>query len=606
MAPRVIGGGRASLAGGLVVVVAAASLGGGLGDYDLGLLTTAFVYGIAAVSLDLVWGYTGVADLGHALWFGIGALSVGIATTTVDDTGLVTAVAGTPLRYGLGVLLGMVAAALVAGVVARFSFSARGSAFYIAVVTLALSTIATTLYSQFPTWTGGDNGLFGFGAIDVPPSIWYYLALGVLALVTAGAVVLVRGDAGLVLKAVRDNELRARYLGINVERVKTVVFMLGAALAALAGGLYAVIFGLVSADLFSFLFATSMLVWVAVGGRGSVVGPVLGAVGLQLVGARLSEQFPSQWSLFQGLLFVLVVVFLPDGVLPPVARGLRRAVAGWLRVGVPRRLVPDPARGPARPISDPVIEVSGLRFGYGSLRVLRGVDLRVRRGELLCVVGPNGAGKSTLLSVLSDSALRVEGDVRFRLADDPAGGAGRPHGRYPPFRIARRGVSRKFQSPHLFAGLSVAETILLARCNGRLPSLLRRSTEVAVGPAVLDVIEATGLAGRDDDRAVTLAHGLTQGLEIACSAAARPQVMLLDEPTAGLTGHEREVIGGVLRRLVANGMTIILIEHDLDFVNQIADRVVVLHEGRIIEDGSPAEISASAVVRDAYLGAVAE
>lgn len=590
---------RLTVPAGLIAVAFFVVLGLVGSEYNAVLLTTAFIYGIAAVSLDLVWGYVGAPDLGHALWFGIGALTVGAMTTTTDKTGLVTSVHGGAGRYALAIVLGMLLAALLSGIVGIFSFSAKGSSFYIAVVTLALTTAATTLYSQFPTVTGGENGLFGFNPASVDVRVWYLMALAALALVTAGALVLVRSDVGLLLKAVRDNETRTRYLGYNVETVKTVAFMVGAAVAALAGGLLALITGLVSADLFSFLAATHMLVWVAVGGRGTIIGAVIGAVGLQLAGARLSAYFPTQWSLVEGLLFVLVVVFLPDGVLPSLARlgtrllGRDRAVAGE------RGIVADPAPRPPVPASSPVISVSGLRFGYGSLRVLRGIELRVRRGELLCVVGPNGAGKSTLLSVLADGNLAAEGTVHYEL------GAHTSHRRRPAHRIARSGVSRKFQAPQLFARLSVAETMLLARLGGRLPSFWRRTRAIPVPPAALDVLDATGLAGRDNERATALAHGLKQGLEIAAAVAGRPQVLLLDEPTAGLTHNERAVVGQVLKRLVQGGMTIILIEHDIDFVNQIADRVVVLHEGRIIEDGTPAEVSTSAVVRQAYLGTVA-
>jgi branched-chain amino acid transport system permease protein len=591
--------GTATLA---LVLAALAGLGQVLGSYDTGLFTTAFLFAIAATSLDLVWGFVGAPDLGHAMWFGIGALTVGAMTAVTDRTGLVISVHDAPWRYAVAVPLGMAIAAALAGLVAKFSFSAKGSPFYIAIVTLALSTVVTTLYSQFPRITGGDNGLFGFAISGVPARTWYYLTLAALALVVTGALILVRSDAGLLLRAVRDNGSRARYLGANVERVKIVTFMLGAALAAFAGGLYGLMAGLVSADLFSFLFATEMLVWVSVGGRGTIIGPVLGAIGLHLAGARLSEDFPTQWALIEGLLFVVVVVFLPDGVLPTasawLSRLVRRAtpIAG-LVTRSERRLTAHTGGRPDLPTGTPVVTCSGVHFGYRSLLVLRGVELRVERGELLCIVGPNGAGKTTLLSVLADGGLPITGEIHFNLG---SGG----HGRRAPHRLARAGVSRKFQAPHLFGTLSVAETLLLARANGRLPSLWRRSRSVAVGPSVLDVVEATGLAGRDNDLGGTLAHGLKQGLELAAAVASRPQVLLLDEPTAGLTTAEREVIGSVLRRLVGAGMTVVLIEHDLDFVYQVADRVAVLHEGRIIEQGTPAEVANSTVVRQAYLGAV--
>lgn len=584
---------RPWLAGGaLLAVLAVAGLV--TGDYQTSLLTTGFIYAIAAVSLDVVWGYVGAPDLGHALWFGIGALTVGIMTTSVDDTGLVVEVHGGVGRYLLALLIGMVVAAAVAGIVGKFSFSARGSAFYIAVVTLSLTIVAASLYSQFPGWTGGGNGLFGFAPIGVSQQTWYYVALAVLAVVALLAVVLVRSDLGLLLRAVRDNENRTRYLGYNVENVKTAVFMGGAAVSALAGGLMALVTGLVSADLFSFLFATQMLVWVAVGGRATIIGPVIGAIGLELVGARLSAGFPAQWSLVEGALFVAVVVFVPDGILPPIGRLVAR-LTGW-RASGQRRLVADTTPAPEQPTRTPVARVGGLHFGYGSLQVLRGIDLDIERGQLVCIVGPNGAGKSTLVSVLADGRLPIRGSVSYLLGERTINTRPTPH------RLARLGVSRKFQSPALFASLSCAETVLLAQRAGRLLSPLRRSQEIPVSPASLDVLEATGLGGRDNESAAVLAHGLRQGLEIAAAVASRPQVLLLDEPTAGLTHNERRVVGSVLRRLVDKGMTVVLIEHDMDFVNEIADRVVVLHHGQIIEDGAPHEVSDSGVVREAYLG----
>lgn len=261
MASRLTFNGRLPAAGALVAVLVFVVLGQVVGEYDVSLLTVAFIYGISAVSLDLVWGYVGAPDLGHGLWFGIGALTVGAMTTTTDSTGLVISVQDEPWRYAVALLLGIAIAAAVAGVVGRFAFSAKGSPFYIAVVTLALTTAATTLYSQFPTVTGGENGLFGFNPLTITTRAWYYLTLAALVLVTAGALILVRSDVGLLLRAVRDNEVRTRYLGYNVENVKTVTFMGGAGLAAFAGGLMALATGLVAADLFTFLFATQMMVW---------------------------------------------------------------------------------------------------------------------------------------------------------------------------------------------------------------------------------------------------------------------------------------------------------------------------------------------------------
>ena len=569
-----------------------------LGTYYLSLLTISLIYGVVAVSLDLVWGYTGIPDLGHALWFGIGALGVGMATTTLDSTGFVLSTDPSLGPHLVGLAIGMIVAGAIACVVAMLSFSQReADPFYIAIVTLALTVVAGTVYGQLTQYTGGDNGIFGFAYHGLSGEGWYYVSAVVLVIVVVVALVLVRSDFGLVMRAVRDNERRVRFFGVNVELVKLLVFVGGAVVAAGAGGLYAMIEGFVSSQLFDFLFSTQILIWVAVGGRATVVGPVIGAVGLSFVSSKLSSSSPTQWALFLGLLFVAVVVFIPDGVLPPVARLARRMFGG--RDGHGGRALVSASRG--RPVlrtaGESIAAVEDVEFSYGALRVLRGVDFEMLAGELLCIVGPNGAGKSTLLGVLTNGKQSMGGRITYRLHAgelDVRGAA--------IHRIARSGIARKFQIPHLFDSLTVAETILVASLRGRMPSVWRQTREVEIGRAVHDIVEATGLRGRENDLSPNLAHGLKQGLEIAAAVAMRPEVLLLDEPTAGLTSNERHVIGDVFRRLLEAGVTIVLIEHDLDFVARVADRVIVLHGGKVVESGTPEEVAASAVVREAYLG----
>ena len=484
-----------------------------LGQYYLTLLTESLIYGIVALSLDLVWGYTGIPDLGHALWFGTGALAVGMMTTDLDPTGLVLGTKPGFWPHLAGVGIGVVVAGVAALLVALMSFSQReAEPFYIAIVTLALTVVAATLYGQTERWTGGENGLFGF------------------------------------------------------------------------------------------LFSTQILIWVAVGGRGTILGPIVGAIGLSFVTSKLSSSFPTEWSLFIGILFVLVVVFVPDGVLPPAWRLVRARLLGRWRHRDHRRLVEVSRGRPAlREAGKPVAVAEDVEFGYGSLRVLRGVDFEMAAGELLCIVGPNGAGKSTLLNVLTNGQLPMTGTITYHLESGELTRRGAPI-----HKLARAGIARKFQIPHLFDSLTVAETILVASLRGRAPSIWRRTNDVPVGRSVRDIVEATALTRRENDLSPSLAHGLKQGLEIAAAVSMRPEILLLDEPTAGLTSNERHVIGDVFRRLVEAGVTIILIEHDLDFVARVADRVIVLHGGQVAATGTPEEVAASQVVREAYVGTAAE
>ena len=585
----------------LVIVVAAAVILAPLlnDQFILYLLTQAFLYAVLAISLDLIWGYTGILNLGHSLWFGTGALAVGVATTTVSESGMVTSVHGGWLTYLAAIFAGIIVSAIIAALVAWYSFSTRGSShFYIAIVSLALATAVQTAYLQFPSITGGENGLFGFALPGVSSLAWYYVAALVLACVMACALIFVRSDFGLLLVAIRDQERRASYLGYDVNLVKILIFALGAALAALAGGLYATMFGLVSAPLFGFLFATEILVWVAIGGRGTIIGPALGAVVINLIGPQLNQHFPFQWQLLLGALFVAVVVLLPKGIIAPLGQLLNRLL-GSSRGSVSDLSLANAPAAETQVAHAPrtAIEFRNVQFAYGALKVLRGIDLEVRQGELLCIVGPNGAGKSTLLNILTDGRMGHTGSIDLKLSNSLAQKSA------APFRLARAGLGRKFQTPALFPALTAAETMILGTRRGRLPSFRRRSKLVEVPPSVLRLFEVAGLQEHLHRPARELAHGLKQSLDLATAIANQPEALLLDEPTAGLTANERTKIGDVIQHLVRDaGVTVILIEHDLDFVLRIADRIAVLHDGRVIECGPPEIVAHSQVVREAYVG----
>ncbi len=503
----------------------------------------------------------------------------------------------------LGFIGGILVAVVIAAALAWFTFYARISLifpFYVSVVTLSVAVVFYQVVLSGGELTGSSQGLSGFKSVEISQLSWYWILLATLAMFGYLGHQLVTSDAGTVLVSIRENEERCRYLGYNTPRIKAMLFIACAVLAAVSGSFYAVYTTIVAPSLVGFTLGTDAVIWTALGGRGTIIGPVIGAILINVIGPALNARFPFLWQLFLGILFVTVVTLAPRGLLPMLSH-----------LGLPRhRLAENPpigdtithhkekqsAVGDVRPklSSAEALRVVDVTKHFGSLDVLRGVNLGVMRGELLSIVGPNGAGKTTLIRCIADGAERSTGDIFVDGADI---------GLRDPDDIVMLGVGRKFQAANVFDSLTVADCLRLASWKGRLPSMLRKSHELDLPQPVWLVLEATGLSAHLDQHAGTLGHGLRQGLELAMVLALEPSVLLLDEPTAGLTREERSKIAGVLSGLrESGGLCIILTEHDFDFVKQISTRMVVLHQGEVVMDGSVDQVANSEVVRSIYLG----
>src|SRR5262245_61748113 len=568
-----------------------------LGEYAQQILSQAFCYAVAAITVDLLWGYTGILTFGQSAFFGIGVYTVALALAYYVEGALATA----------AVIAGaMILAALVGAGVGWLSFWDRASPIYVAIVTLALPVVFTQLILSGGAYTGSSSGL----PIPVPAlslTQWYWLAGGLLFLVAAGAYALVSSDAGRLLVAVRENEERCRYLGLRTSRLKIRLMAACGGVAALAGAFY-VLFASVAAHTYGdFVFGTELVVWTALGGRGTLLGPIFGAVGVNYVSALLGGNLPFVWLLFVGFAFVAVVVYLPQGIVPAIGHGLARASraarrGARARSASPPSVVaatamrgwPPSVDGDGRESDPVVLSVRGVGKRYGSLQVLDGVSFEARRGEVIGIVGPNGAGKTTLLRCIADGRERSSGEV---LID------GHPIGGLPPHACVRLGVSRKFQAPNVFEALSVIDCLRVARSYRVPASPWRRTQALALPAAALHAVEVSGLLALLDEPAGHLSHGAKQALELAMVLALEPTVLLLDEPTAGLTREERAAIGSVVRELAqSHRLCILLIEHDLDFVREISTRLIVLHLGRVLADGALAEVADSELVRTIYVG----
>ncbi len=552
--------------------------------YTINILIRALLLAALALTVDLLWGYTGILTFGQSAFFGIGAYACALVFTHWGF-GAGWAI----LALALGILTAMAVAALVGWL----AFYHGASPLYGSIVTLALTIVVTQIIYAGGRTTGSSSGLSGFPTYYWPLETWFWIAGAFLVVVTALAWLFVHSDMGRVLVAIRENENRCAYLGIPVSRIKILLLVASGAIGAIAGFGYAAFTNVVAPELAGFLLGTELLIWVALGGRGTLIGPVIGAILIDVTSSYLSGSLPFYWKLLVGILFVVVIVALPQGLMPEVTKIWRRFVPGARRKAEAPKLEPAPARGVVHGKEQP-LTVRGVHRHFGSLQVLQGIDFEAKEGELLSLVGPNGAGKTTLIRCLADGYERSGGDITI---------FGKDLGRWPPERCVALGIGRKFQTANVFATLTVGECLRVARYRMAPPSIWTSDTTLGLPEAALRIVEETGLAQSLDTEARHLAHGQKQALELAMVLALEPRIVLLDEPTAGLTRVERERIGAILTSLTERErLSILLVEHDLDFVREISSRVIVLHQGKILLDGSVEEVVDSELVREIYAG----
>ena len=556
---------------------------GVLDTFSVNVLTRSALYAALAVTVDLLWGFTGILTFGQAAFFGAGAYATAMVLTHLGSS---------PAWVLAALALAVLVPVALGALVGWLSFYHGSTPLYASVISLVFPIVVTQLVYSGGEWTGSSSGLVGYDTLPLDLPGFFRIAGLFAILVALAAWIFVRSDAGKLLAAVRDNDARCAYLGISPKRVAILLTIVLAGVAGLTGFLFAQASGVVAPENTGFLFGTELVIWVALGGRGTVLGPVLGAVVIDYLGATLSGDLPFLWQLILGSAFVVVIILLPDGLVGAVRRGSTRLFGTRAAAAPALATRPAVAAGGG---SEPLLVVSGLGKRYGSLAVLEGIDLVVRPGELVSLVGPNGAGKTTLMRCLSDGTEPYSGSVAV---------AGRDTRGMTPERIVALGLGRKFQVASVFDSLSVADCLRLARAARDRPSPLGSASTLPLPAASADILRLTGLDAALATPVRLLSHGQRQALELAMVVALEPKLILLDEPTAGLTKAERTTIGTILRRLTAEfGCAAVLVEHDLDFVREISSRIVVLHGGRLVLDGTVAEVVDSELVRTVYAGA---
>jgi branched-chain amino acid transport system ATP-binding protein/branched-chain amino acid transport system permease protein len=576
----------------VALAVAAWLLPYGLNFYAMQVVDGALVFAVLALGAGLAMGVAGQINLAQVAFFGVGAYALALLTT----------------RAGLGfwpaALLAVLAAVAVGLLVGTPAL--RVQSHYLGIVTLGLA-IAFLGWITNAAVAGGASGISAIPGPTVPgvdltsSYLYYYLELLVFALVLAFGLFVVRTPLGRRLRAMRDDPLAAGALGAQIPLLRMTAFTLAAGYGGLAGVLYAGQIHYVSPDTFGIGRMFLLLAMIIIGGRQSLVGCVLGALVLSVLQAALAD-VAAQAQLAYGAVVVLAVVFAPTGLagLPARfrARWHRKADRATLR-----EFQPYPPAG-SESTQEPLLDVKDLSMRFKGLLALDSVSLAVRAGEIRGVVGPNGSGKTTLFNVVSGLYRPAAGTVAL---------AGRAVTGSRPWRLnLAGGVARTFQNLRLFADLTVRDNVLMAadrtvtRWSWRYllwppgvvrheRRLRRRADELLVRFGLVEFAAGTPRA---------LPYGIQRRVEIARAVAAGPALLLLDEPAAGLRFAEKQQLSGLLSRLRGEGMSILLVEHDMDFVMTLADRLVVLDFGTRIAEGTPVEIAANPVVLEAYLGGV--
>ena len=561
----------------LVTAAACAVLPLVVPQHSLTILVEALILGLFAMSLDLLVGYCRLYSFGHAAAYGLGAYSYALILTYV------------PLPLPAAILLAVAVTILIAIPIAWICTRSTGVSF--AMLTLAFAQLGYAMLFRFRDITGGSDGLVGIPRHPGPFGIdWFQGKLGYYYLVLAclfGSYLLcraiVRSPFGAVLAGIRENEAKTIALGYNTRAYKITTVVLAYGFGGLAGALYAAFAGFASPELFFWLTSGRVLIMVIVGGAGTLIGPILGGVSFVFLEHQLS-QVTDLWPLIFGTIFMAFVMFAPQGIWGILTSRFRS-----------RRAVRTPTAPRRHPV--PLLECRGLVRRFGALVAVDGIDLAVEPGEIRAVIGPNGAGKSTVFNLITSVLRPSAGQVIFA-GEDITG--------MPVHQVAQKGIARTFQLCHIFPALTVRENVRIAaqaRDGRRWQFLgggrvLNRSASAAA-----EAIARMRLTRMADATAAMLSHGDQRLLEIAMAIAQKPRLLMLDEPTQGLSIEETGRAVQILKDMLTEGdLSVLLVEHDMEVVFKLADNITVLHRGRVIADGSPTAVRASAEVRSAYLG----
>jgi branched-chain amino acid transport system ATP-binding protein len=585
------GPGTALIVAATVVLLAAPLWAAG---FTITLLNYIGIYALVALGVVLLTGVGGLTSFGQAAFVGVGAYATAWLTTA----------------HGASPWLGLLLSLALTGVVAALlgAITLRLGGHFLPLGTIAWGLSIYFLFGNMDA-LGRNNGITDVPSIFIGPlslepnKAIYYLIWGVLAVATILMANLLDSREGRAVRSLRGGVIMVESLGISVFRIRLIIFVIAALLAGLSGWLYAHMSRYVSPAPFDLRMGIQYLFMAILGGSGHILGAVVGAALLTLLQNSLQDVLPHFARNGQQLevivfavIYVLALQFARGGVMPFVLRYLPRRTRAAIAAHepLPRRVMP--------PGGTPLLTVEGLLKRFGGLEAVCRVGFDVKAGEIVGLIGPNGAGKSTVFNLITGALKSDDGKISFLGQDITRAGQR---------RIAEAGIARTFQHVKLRPSMSLIDNVLLGAYvrthTGFVRGALRldRAEEARARSEALAQLKRVGLGERPYDQAGNLPLGNQRILEVARALAADPALIILDEPAAGLSRPEKIALADLLRGLRKEGVTVLLVEHDVEFVMGLVDRIVVMDFGCKLVEGTPTVVRADPRVQEAYLGSVA-
>jgi branched-chain amino acid transport system ATP-binding protein len=554
--------------------------------------TVVLILAMAAMGLNLLVGTTGLVSFGHAAWFGFGGYAAALAQLNWF-----------PNQMWLPLLFSLVCTAAMALVVGFLVLRRRGV--YFSLLTLALCALSFAIAFRWTALTGGEGGLGGIergvlGPINLDGHLAYYTLVAVIGLAVLYALLrVVRSPFGHVLVAIRENEQRATFQGYDIDKYKLLAFVISATVTGLAGALLIFLHRLAAAESTTVGFSGELLAMVVIGGMRSFLGPALGAL-FFLLFRELFSIYTNNWLLWFGLIFIGFIIFSPAG-LAGIWEQLRKRLRPPAEDGAAmskRKIyegLPLPEFLRPKRVEGPVLEALGISKRFGGIQAVRENSLKVEAGQIHALIGPNGAGKTTTFNLISGMFMADTGSVRLH---------GQAIQHLSPERICQYGLARSFQITNLFKGLTIYENLRLslqARHEARFNIWRDIDSYPEIHTETAELMKFLGLQGMEEVGGSDLSYGGQRLVDLGIALGSKPQVLLMDEPLAGLAAAERERVSRLVTTIASN-IPVLIVEHDIDRVLGFSHRVTVMNQGEVLMSGTPDEVRKDKRVQEIYTG----